>query len=454
MSSLLEKAIIDARALKEAALKSAENLVIEKYSQEVRETMDSLLNEQEDDMFSDPMASDPMAADPMAADPMAADPMAADPMAADPMAADPLAGGAELTPTDEGPELPENEKFIEDIPDAFEAGIDDGEVIKINLNQLEAEFDKIAMDREEAEIDSRVHPDGDGKLEIDIDDLESMAGTETPDFSGGEPIAPGGDLGTGGMEADLGVEPLAEDIDISSLFEEEGCSGEEEKKDEATDDGAPTEPAQKEVITSEADEMIEEIAKEVAEALKVDMDPQMSGWAGTPQRQLEEYESMLLARENDDEVKEKNKAIRDRVKELTSENKTLGSAALKLQNQNEKLNDTIKTLHEKLEQSNVANAKLLYINQTLENTSLNERQKRKIVEAISKADTVNEARMLFNTLQETVVKTTENTTRGPNSLTEAVASRSSLLLSANKQQKVDNSNPMYNRLQKLAGIKT
>ena len=47
MSSLLERAIIDATALKEAALKNAENLVIEKYSDEVKTAMTQLL-EQED----------------------------------------------------------------------------------------------------------------------------------------------------------------------------------------------------------------------------------------------------------------------------------------------------------------------------------------------------------------------------------------------------------------------
>ena len=46
---------------------------------------------------------------------------------------------------------------------------------------------------------------------------------------------------------------------------------------------------------------------------------------------------------------------------------------------------------------NVSNAKLLYINQALENASLNERQKRKIVEAISKAETVQEAKIVFET---------------------------------------------------------
>ena len=47
MSNLLERAIIDAKALREAALKSAEKLVIEKYSDEVRTAVNKLI-EQED----------------------------------------------------------------------------------------------------------------------------------------------------------------------------------------------------------------------------------------------------------------------------------------------------------------------------------------------------------------------------------------------------------------------
>ena len=47
MSSMLEQAIIDAEALKEAALKNAEQAVIEKYSEEVKTAVDNLL-EQDD----------------------------------------------------------------------------------------------------------------------------------------------------------------------------------------------------------------------------------------------------------------------------------------------------------------------------------------------------------------------------------------------------------------------
>jgi len=49
MSSLLKEAIIDAKALRDAALKTAETTIVEKYSKEVRDTLERLL-EQEDEL--------------------------------------------------------------------------------------------------------------------------------------------------------------------------------------------------------------------------------------------------------------------------------------------------------------------------------------------------------------------------------------------------------------------
>ena len=43
MSSMLEQAIIDAKALKEAALKNAEQAVIDKYSSEIKSAVEELL---------------------------------------------------------------------------------------------------------------------------------------------------------------------------------------------------------------------------------------------------------------------------------------------------------------------------------------------------------------------------------------------------------------------------
>ena len=109
-------------------------------------------------------------------------------------------------------------------------------------------------------------------------------------------------------------------------------------------------------------------------------------------------------------------------------------------------------MQEKLETMNVSNAKLLYINQALENASLNERQKRKIVEAISKADTVQEAKIVFDTMSDAVSTTSD--VKRDSTLNEVVSRRSSLLVAARNEQPKNDANPMYNRLQRLAGIKT
>ena len=47
MSNLLKEAIVDAKALREAALKSAETTIVEKYSDEVRQTLEKLLEQDE-----------------------------------------------------------------------------------------------------------------------------------------------------------------------------------------------------------------------------------------------------------------------------------------------------------------------------------------------------------------------------------------------------------------------
>ena len=72
MSSMLDQAIVDAAALKEAALKNAENAIVEKYSNEVKQTLDKLL---EQDMEMDPLGIDPSATpmdDPAPETPLAA----------------------------------------------------------------------------------------------------------------------------------------------------------------------------------------------------------------------------------------------------------------------------------------------------------------------------------------------------------------------------------------------
>lgn len=388
MSSLLEQAIVDAKALKEAALKNAENLVIEKYSEEVRSAMNTLLEaEGEEDPFAE--------------------------MDPDVEGLDDFEETSEVGTEEEDVAAQEfADSTIGDIPDAFDPdlGDPDDEIISIKLDSLRAEL----PDEEEGVFggDDEL---ADDEIGIDITDDEEFGDEEVDidlDMGFDTEAAP-----EAAVDADLGVDISPEMV--AEVLSEMGI-----------------------------DEDID--IEDVVEAVRVDFEPQKSGWAGTPEKIMQEYEAMLLAREQDTKIKEENEELRKTVANLQNENKTLGTVATKLEAQVEKYTTTLETLQEKLETTNVSNAKLLYINRALENASLNERQKQKIVESISKATTVQEAKIVFDTLCETV--TSSPAEKKVNSLSEAVSRRSTLLVSAREEQKERAANPAFDRLQKLAGI--
>ena len=107
-------------------------------------------------------------------------------------------------------------------------------------------------------------------------------------------------------------------------------------------------------------------------------------------------------------------------------------------------------LRDKLEESNLLNAKLLYTNKVLTNNSLNERQKAKFAEALSKSENVEETRVIYETLQSSVGSTNN---KQPQSLSEAVSRGSSTTLPRRKSEKKADSSAK-NRWQMLAGINT
>ena len=61
MSSLFEKAIADAKELKETALKNAEQLIIEKYSTELKEAVENLLEEEDEELDMEMSVEEPEA---------------------------------------------------------------------------------------------------------------------------------------------------------------------------------------------------------------------------------------------------------------------------------------------------------------------------------------------------------------------------------------------------------
>jgi len=169
------------------------------------------------------------------------------------------------------------------------------------------------------------------------------------------------------------------------------------------------------------------------------------------------YENHEVLNENYTKLNENYTKLNENYKNTINENKnkkeTISDKAKKrfesLKKENKNSKQLISTLKEKLNEVNLSNAKLLYTNRVLNSDSLNERQKDKIVEAFSKAGTVEETKTIFETLQNAAegASTTRKTSK---SLDEAVYRNSSAFL---PHREVKSSDPsLVDRMQKLAGI--
>ena len=358
MSSMLEQAIIDARALKEAAIKNAENLVIEKYSVEVKEAVNQLLEEETEETEEKEM---------------------------------------------------EVHDTTEELPDSFKDVADGDEVVEIDLDQLTAAVEKALGG------DFESHEDA-------VEDVADLALEEPPEGMGDAP------------------EPGPTDM-----------MNESEEITEVEIDEELLENIANELAADINIEDLEASIEEIVEKVVVDIEPVKRGWAGTPESEMKEKEDMALAKEIDTEHAEEMKALRARVADLQEQNDVLVSAGGKLQTKTAQLEEAVVTLQAKINETNVLNAKLLYINQTLGNASLNERQKKKIVEAISKAKSVENAKVLFETLQSTVGSTDKEPL--PESLSEAVSRKPSLMVATRNQTAKQENSPFFDRMKILAGLK-
>jgi hypothetical protein len=374
MSTLLEQAIVDAKALKEAALKNAEATIIDKYSDEVKSTLNRLLEQDElGDIFGDL--------------------------------------GEEEAPEGE-PLEEEQEEIAEGVPDAFTedvqelGGVNEGDeaTVEINFAELEEAIKDLREQLETEEITEEV--------------VEEDETVEEAKCSSDEEV----------MQEEEDIELTEESIKamISELLFEEG---EEEE-----------EVVEEEVELQEEDEISEAFIDAIVEKLTVDTGASLSGWAGRSSHDVKYQMELEMAHRRTTEVEEELEALKKAQEELVFENKKLKDS---LANHRE----AISTLKESVQDVNLSNARLLYTNRVLRDTSLNERQKTRIVEAISKAGSVEEAKTIHETLQSTVAAAPK---ASPQSLSEAITRPTSIIRASRKQEK--QTDPLSSRMRKLAGI--
>ena len=358
MSSLLEEAIVDAKALKEAALKNAENAVLEKYSTEVKGALATLLEQEED-----------------------------------------------ATPVEEGDE--DLMEFVDDVPFAFQNeeldAPEQGEIVEIDFDALKqriAEEDEIVesddlIDATELAEEIVDEAAGSDYMTQDEDDAEEAAAVAA---SGG---------GTAGM-------PLDEDEDIA---------------------------------------FTEEMLAELVEELVVDMVPRPQGWASvnSANNSIEQANNDAMAAAQaahleEEEIEEEVATAPDVVSDAALYEAKISD----ITESNRELRALIMEAKSQLTQLNLANAKLVYQNKALSSASLNERQKAQIVEAVQSANSVEEASMIFETIQNAVGSTPDQRTR-PQTLREAVQRPSSLLINSKKNNTAPRDSKM-DRMLRLAGL--
>ena len=142
-----------------------------------------------------------------------------------------------------------------------------------------------------------------------------------------------------------------------------------------------------------------------------------------------------------DEVKEeaKEEVVNEEVKEETNDEL---SQAL----------ETIETLKKELNEVNILNSKLLYVNKIFKSNDLSESQKVNIIAAFDKAETVKEVKLVYETVSDSVVSKKESNNTIKESKTKLGMASKATGTTASKPEVINEVSDTVRRMQKLAGI--
>ena len=133
--------------------------------------------------------------------------------------------------------------------------------------------------------------------------------------------------------------------------------------------------------------------------------------------------------------------------------KTMGESTI-----NSELEETqaaLEAVRSELNEVNLLNSKLLYVNRIFKANNLNEAQKLRVVETLDNASNVKEAKLIYETIKDTFTISKGKKTTPKKSIREGLgmASKAAGTSTAPKKPILNESNDMVTRMQKLANIK-
>ena len=267
----------------------------------------------------------------------------------------------------------------------------------------------------------------------------TMEGEEMDEMYSSEEMEEG-DFDLSAILAELEAEEMETGLNEAKEEEEEETEEEEEETEEEETDVKDMSIEDlkdliKDIVSQELEaEEMETPADEEEEEMDMDMD--MGAEMGDEEEiNLEELLAELDALDSSKGLDEaKKKKVMKKV-EKEDEKKEMKEAI-----------NVINTLRRELNEVNLLNAKLLYVNKIFKSKNLSESQKLNVIASFDKATTPKEAKMVFESLSNTL---TASTKRSP--IKESLGFASKAAGMAPKKQIVE-SNDVITRMQKLANI--
>ena len=301
------------------------------------------------------------------------------------------------------------------------------------------------------ELDEEINEEEETNESVEETAIEEASFDEMMKYGEDDPDDEG--YNAGSMEEEIDLEEILAELEL--------------------DEGGTTEPT---FTEGEEEEIAEGEKEEELEEMQVTYDAETANRVGYQadyvnedfdlDALLEELDGLDEAKDDDevneakddDEVNEAKKDD-DEVNEAKKDDDEVNEAKEKeLEEVKDELEETKKaltTVRTELNEVNLLNSKLLYVNRIFKANTLNESQKLRVVESLDKAGTAKEAKLIYETIKDTFNISKGEKRKVKSSIKEGLgmASKPAGKSTAAKKEVISESNDMMKRFQKLANIK-
>ena len=299
---------------------------------------------------------------------------------------------------------------------------------EMDENYMDEEMDEMKKSMDEMDLDEllRELEDMDETMDEVINDPEGGHGNIPPTAQSDTDLteAEEGEEEESEEDVEIDIENMSEE-DLKSFIESVIADMVEAGELEAGHEGMENEEGAEEEESEEEEISIDELMGELSERKKY------GGNKG----------DVPASKRGDKKDTAEEEGVEDYKKKLKKMKEELDEAYEALNNVKSEINEV-----------NLLNSKLLYLNKVFKAKNLTESQKVKVLAAFDKATSKKEAQLVYETVMESLNNT--NTTKRP--VTESVRGMASKVISGtanSTKQPIIEVNAAFERMQKLAGIK-